>query len=125
MGKYCIMFDNGDISMLVAQDVTLEEANEIVSQQLDPFCYKITPEKPAGEDPAIPLSGNAGREEKALTEKNILRYLGLVDRRLKILLSGVNWKPEYEDELLQIDKELTKLRILVDEEHRRRAQAAG
>lgn len=53
-----------------------------------------------------------------MTEKEILRYLSLVDRKLTIYLdSGVNWKPEYEEELASIDKELAQLRILVDEEH--------
>lgn len=55
-----------------------------------------------------------------MTEKNILRYLDLVDRRLKILTSGdyqLNWKPEYEKELESIDKELAQLRPLVDAEY--------
>lgn len=61
-----------------------------------------------------------------MTGNDISRYLYLVDRKLKILVnSGVNWKPEYEDELQQIDKELSKLRVLVDAEHAKRAQAAG
>lgn len=51
-------------------------------------------------------------------EKEILRYLSLVDRKLTIYLSsGVNWKPEYEEELVNIDRELEKLRILVEAEH--------
>ena len=53
-----------------------------------------------------------------MTEKEILRYLSLVDRKLTICLhSGISWKPEYEEELAGIDKELAQLRILVDDEH--------
>lgn len=56
-----------------------------------------------------------------MTDKEVLRYLTLVDRKLDICLnSGVNWKPEYEEELTNIDKELSKLRILVEAEHTRR-----
>lgn len=56
-----------------------------------------------------------------MTEKDVLRYLALVDRKLTIYInSGINWKPEYEDELTGIDKELSQLRILVDAEHSRR-----
>ncbi len=59
-----------------------------------------------------------------MTEKEVLRYLTLVDRKLDICLnSGVNWKPEYEDELTSIDKELSQLRILVDAEHTMREAA--
>ena len=51
-------------------------------------------------------------------EKEILRYLSLVDRKLTIHLnSGIDWKPEYEEELANIDIELAKLRILVEAEH--------
>lgn len=53
-----------------------------------------------------------------MTEKEVLRYLTLVDRKLTIYTdSGVNWMPEYEAELAAIDRELAQLRILVDAEH--------
>ena len=53
-----------------------------------------------------------------MTEKEILRYVSLVDRKLELhLSSGINWKPEYETELADIERELEKLRILVEEEH--------
>ncbi len=55
-----------------------------------------------------------------MTQKDVLRYIYLVDRRLTILTSGVHWKPEYEMELEDIDRELSELRLLVDEEHRKR-----
>lgn len=58
----------------------------------------------------------------AITPNQIVRYLDLVDRRLEILTSGVNWRPEYEGELAAIDKELAELRQLVDQEHQRRDQ---
>lgn len=60
-----------------------------------------------------------------MTENDVLRYLYLIDGRLTILTSGIHWKPEYEEELKNIDKELSELRILIDEEHRKREQAAG
>lgn len=57
-----------------------------------------------------------------MTQKDVLRYIYLVDRRLTILTSGVHWKPGYESELEDIDRELSELRVLVDEEHRKRGQ---
>lgn len=59
-----------------------------------------------------------------MKEKDILRYLYLVDRRLTILCSGVNWKPEYKKELEDIDRELKPLRALVDKEHFNRERSA-
>lgn len=56
-------------------------------------------------------------------EKEILRYLFLVDRRLDIISSGINWKPEYEVELESIDSELAGLREVVDAEHVKKEQA--
>lgn len=56
-------------------------------------------------------------------EKEILRYLYLVDRRLTIVTSGINWKPEYDDEMKGIDMELANLRELVDAEHTKREQS--
>lgn len=54
-------------------------------------------------------------DQAVMTEQDVLRYLQLVDRRVKILLcSGVDWKPEYVQELEDIDKELAVLRNLVD-----------
>lgn len=55
-----------------------------------------------------------------MTQKDVLRYLYLVDRRLTILTSGVRWKPEYETELKDIDKELSELRFLADEERKKK-----
>lgn len=50
-------------------------------------------------------------------EKEVLRYLLLVDRRLTIITSGVSWKSEYNEELKSIDEELDGLRVLIDAEH--------
>lgn len=56
-----------------------------------------------------------------MTEKQVSRYIDLVSRRTFILLhSGIDWKPEYEVEMKQIDQELAKLRPQVEKEHRRR-----
>lgn len=57
-----------------------------------------------------------------LTEKEILEYLRLVDRRLELHLMGVNWKQEYTEELERIEKRLAVLREKVDAEHERRAE---
>lgn len=59
-----------------------------------------------------------------MNENHILRYLDLVNRRLKILLCGKNWKTEYDAELEAIDLELAQLRKLIDAEHKKREQAA-
>jgi len=58
--------------------------------------------------------------DRDMTQKDVLRYLYLVDRRLTILTSGVHWKPEYETELKDIDKELSELRFLADEERKKK-----
>lgn len=61
------------------------------------------------------------RRENTMKEKQISRYLELVNRRLVILLnSGINWKPEYEQELADIDRELYALRELVDAAHEKK-----
>ena len=50
-----------------------------------------------------------------MTDKEIIRYLELVDRRLFILThSGIDWQLEYGPELAIIDQELTELRKAVD-----------
>lgn len=73
--------------------------------------------------PVLMMAGRKGVDSMA--EKEVLRYLFLVDRKLTILLnSGINWKPEYEDELKSIDMELVRLRKLVDAEHIKRGQTA-
>ena len=46
-----------------------------------------------------------------MTEKEILRYLTLVERRCFIVEHcGIDWKPEYGPELEAIDRELAELR---------------
>ncbi len=56
-----------------------------------------------------------------MKEKQISRYLELVNRRLVILLNaGINWKPEYEQELADIDRELYALRKIVDAAHEKK-----
>lgn len=56
-----------------------------------------------------------------MTQKDVLRYLYLVDRRLALITSGINWKAEYAEELADIDKELKQLRVIVDKEHDKRS----
>ena len=47
--------------------------------------------------------------------EQVTEYLKLLDRRLYILLhSGVDWKPEYEQELEEIDKKISVLREMMD-----------
>lgn len=55
-----------------------------------------------------------------MTEKQITRYLDLSVRMLELLLSGINWKPEYETELEAIKKELYESRPLIDAEHEKK-----
>lgn len=51
-----------------------------------------------------------------MTGEQINRYLDLVKRRLFILNhSGIDWKPEYAEELKQIDQELGRLRLIVEQ----------
>ncbi|MCX4377956.1 MAG: hypothetical protein OSJ61_17555 [Lachnospiraceae bacterium] len=57
-----------------------------------------------------------------MTDHDVLRYLHLVDRKLTIMTSGIHWKPEYETELKNINKDLCKLRMLMDEEYKRREE---
>ena len=52
-----------------------------------------------------------------MSEKEVLKYLTMVERRLFILTAGINWKPKYASELKAIDQELAKLRVLLDQEH--------
>lgn len=56
-----------------------------------------------------------------MTEKDVLRYLYLVDRKLTLITSGINWKPEYDEELAGIEEELKVLRVIVDKEHDKRS----
>ena len=64
---------------------------------------------------------NKNLVEESMGEKEVLRYLSLVNRKMDIYInSGINWKPEYEAELENIDQELAQLRHLIDNEHVRR-----
>lgn len=57
-----------------------------------------------------------------MTDKEVCRYLELVDRRLFIIVhAGIDWIPEYGSELKAIDQELAELKVLVEQEHGRRA----
>ena len=61
-----------------------------------------------------------------MTDKEVSRYLELVERRLFILThSGTDWRPEYGVALARIDQELVKLRKVVDAEHERRDQGVS
>lgn len=58
-----------------------------------------------------------------MSEKEVCRYLQLVDRWLFIIIhSGVDWQPEYGPELTAIDKELAGLREQVDRAHKQRKE---
>lgn len=61
---------------------------------------------------------------KNLKDNDIIRYLELVDRKLSIETSGINWKPEYESELEYINSEITCLRAIIDAEHAKRDNLA-
>lgn len=49
-----------------------------------------------------------------MTEEQILRYLDLVDRKLELMQIGKDWKPEYDQELAEIDRELAELIPVVE-----------
>lgn len=58
-----------------------------------------------------------------MTAEQVNRYLDLVNRRLYILVhSGVDWKPEYETEIQQIDRELAELRPIVEQARKEKEQ---
>lgn len=60
-----------------------------------------------------------------MTDREVCRYMELMDRRVFILThSGISWKPEYGPELEAIDRELAELRKLVDQTHEKRGQEA-
>lgn len=40
---------------------------------------------------------------------------------MTLITSGINWKPEYDEELAGIDKELKVLRAIADKEHDKRS----
>lgn len=60
-----------------------------------------------------------------MTEQQVIRYLDLVHRRLVLYAMGKDWKPEYDQELEEIEKELKELIILRDQEHERREARAA
>ena len=52
-----------------------------------------------------------------MTDEQVSRYIDLMHKRMHILThSGVDWKPEYTEEIAKIDKELAELRPLVEQE---------
>ena len=56
-----------------------------------------------------------------MTAEQVSKYIDLMHKRMHILThSGVDWKPEYSEEIAKIDKELAELRPLVDQEHEKR-----
>lgn len=57
--------------------------------------------------------------EQRMTEQQAARYLYLVDRRLVLLMTGKDWKPEYGLELEEIEKELAELIPLVERERKK------
>lgn len=58
-----------------------------------------------------------------MTAEEVLRYIQLASRKMYILThNGVEWIPEYEEELQQINQELALLRPLVDAEHAKRKE---
>ena len=58
-----------------------------------------------------------------MNKHDVSKYIDLLHRRTFILLhSGIDWKPEYETELQQINQELDLLRSLVDQDHSRKVR---
>lgn len=55
------------------------------------------------------------RMDAVMTEEQVVRYTRLTARRMEIVMhSGASWRPEYGQELEEIDKELAELRRHVD-----------
>ena len=52
-----------------------------------------------------------------MTTNEVLKYIQLASRIYILTHNGVEWLPEYEEELQQINQELALLRPLVDAEH--------
>ena len=56
-----------------------------------------------------------------MTELDVARYAQLANRKSWIIThSGASWKPEYEQELAEIDRELAFLRKKINEYQERR-----
>ena len=56
-----------------------------------------------------------------MNEVQVLRYIYLAYRKSFIIChSGIEWKPEYDDEMKRINQELALLRPLVEKEHSRK-----
>lgn len=56
--------------------------------------------------------------EGGFTQDDVLEYLRLLDRRCFIVMhSGISWKPEYAQELEEIDKRFVVLRVRLDAAH--------
>ena len=55
------------------------------------------------------------RMDAVMTEDQVVRYTELTARRMEIVMhSGASWRPEYAQELEEIDAELAALRQHVD-----------
>lgn len=58
-----------------------------------------------------------------MTPEQVITYINLIHCRNFILThSGIDWKPEYTQEMEWINKELSKLRPVVEEARRSRAK---
>lgn len=51
-----------------------------------------------------------------MTDQQVVRYLELVSRRLELMMIGKGWKPEYDAEMEEIERELAELIPLVEQE---------
>lgn len=56
-----------------------------------------------------------------MTEEQVLRYLDLVNRKLELMQIGKDWKPEYDQEMEEINRELAELIPLAERERKRLA----
>ena len=56
-----------------------------------------------------------------MTDKEVCQYLRLARRKSDILArSGIGWRPEYREELRELDEQLKPLRAKVDQAHAER-----
>lgn len=99
------------------------------------ICHSFDDEKQVERftSPAVVFSeeiADNDEAERRMTDPDVVTYLDLVNRRLILCATGKNWKPEYEQELEEIEKELAGLIPLVEKERatfekRKREQEAG
>lgn len=117
------MYSDGSVTRTVlCERGTEEEARSVISRSGNDSRYFATPGPEDHADTQTltqeQMKGEKRMNEKTegkLTQEDVLEYLRLLDRRIFIVMhSGIDWQPEYEQELVEIDQKLAALRVRVD-----------